>query len=174
LLDKDELKYVRALKTIYDKPSECKETYCNILRFRINFVIELLEGAQNRLEELEYQNDGGVPFDHWNPKKGCPDGCSIPQHRIARLAELRALEDKIKRVESVCERAESKEFERTNIKQAGHINTLEVRAALAGKLSPWESDTLQEYERIIDDIEKARDLPAEEFKALALAKIDET
>jgi hypothetical protein len=65
-------------------------------------------------------------------------------------------------------------MEETKIKQGGHINTLQIRCALAGKIDPWESDILKEYAQDIDDIESAlkADLTDSEFRAKVQEIID--
>lgn len=59
------------------------------------------------------------------------------------------------RVKKVCERAELQIREQTGIQQGGHINTLQIRAALAGEMDPWESDILKQTLADFDLIEKA-------------------
>jgi hypothetical protein len=44
-------------------------------------------------------------------------------------------------------------IEQYSIKQGGHVNTLSLRAALVGKLDPWEEDQLNEWGPLIDKID---------------------
>ena len=73
-----------------------------------------------------------------------------------RDAELRAqlAEERIARVQEVCDRAEAHIAEQYKIKQAGHINTLQIRCALRGEPDPWEMDILNEVMPMIDGLEK--------------------